>query len=81
MVEDGKTGFVVPMKNPAAFAEKILLLRDDPELLRSMSENARVRYRQKYTASGMTRALEAVYEELLRGDQVRIRTRRLVTKK
>ena len=81
MVEDGKTGFVVPMKNPAAFAEKILLLRDDPELLRSMSENARVRYRQKYTASGMTRALEAVYEELIQKNQVRIRTRRLVTKK
>lgn len=81
MVENGKTGFVVPMRDSAAFAEKILLLRDHPELLRSMSENARARYRQKYTASGMTRALEAVYEELLRGSQVRIRTRRLVTKK
>ena len=79
MVEDGKTGFVLPQRDAGKYAEKLLLLRGHPALYREFSRNAAELYRQKYTASGMTRALEAVYEELLA--QTRIRTSTLVTKK
>jgi hypothetical protein len=40
-VEEGKEGFVVPIRNPAAIAQKLIMLLDDPELVSKMSDNAR----------------------------------------
>lgn len=79
MVAEGQTGFVVPQRNADAFAEKLLYLKQNPEKYQVLSENAISRYRKKYTASGMTKALEAVYLNLLA--QTRIRARIEVTNK
>lgn len=41
IVEDGRTGFLVPPENPEATAEKILQFLDDPELGRRFGQAAR----------------------------------------
>ena len=39
---DGSTGFIVPIRSPAAIAEKLQLLADDPAKLEAMSNQARL---------------------------------------
>lgn len=63
MVTDGVNGFLVPERDPAAMAEKILLLINDRELLARLSLGAREMYEKKFTAAVMTRQLEALYEK------------------
>ena len=43
VVRDGIDGFLVPARNGGAIAEKLALLADQPALLASMSESARLR--------------------------------------
>ena len=62
MVTDGKNGFLVPERDPAAMAEKICALMDDPALRKKLSAGAREVYETKFTASTMTRQLESMYE-------------------
>lgn len=47
IVEDGKTGFVVPIRDANAFADKIRYLYDHPEERRRMGEEARRAVMQK----------------------------------
>ncbi|MFW2373044.1 MAG: glycosyltransferase family 4 protein [Gammaproteobacteria bacterium] len=37
VVEDGKTGFIVPIKDPQAIADRVRQLHDNPDLLNKMS--------------------------------------------
>jgi glycosyltransferase involved in cell wall biosynthesis len=43
LVRDGVDGFIVPQRDPAAIAEKLELLRADPELRRRMGASAALR--------------------------------------
>ena len=61
MVTDGKNGFLVPERDPAAMAEKICALIDDPALRQKLSAGALAAYAEKFTASAMTRQLEDMY--------------------
>jgi glycosyltransferase involved in cell wall biosynthesis len=40
VVRDGVDGFIIPARDPAAIAEKLTRLADDPTLLAALSENA-----------------------------------------
>lgn len=40
VIEDGKTGFIVPIRDPQAIADKIQLLHDDPHRLQEMKAAA-----------------------------------------
>ena len=62
MVTDGKNGFLVPERDPAAMAEKIIELIEDPALRKKLSAGALEAYKTKFTASTMTRQLESMYE-------------------
>ena len=46
LVRDGIDGFIVPQRDPAAIAEKLELLRADPELRRKMGASAALRARE-----------------------------------
>ena len=59
VVEDGETGFLVPIKNPAAVAEKVALLLTDQELALRMGTAARRRYEQNYTVEKFWEKIEA----------------------
>jgi glycosyltransferase involved in cell wall biosynthesis len=63
LVEDGRTGFLVPRGDVAAFAEALGKLLD-PELRRKMGEAGRDRARRLFTAERMVRETLALYDEL-----------------
>jgi len=49
IVEDGITGFLTDIKDPAAIANSLRRLLDDEELRRSMGREGRERYLEKFT--------------------------------
>ena len=63
VIENGVNGFLVPEKDSAAMAEAILRIMNDGELYKSLSEGAKRRFGEKFTARAMTEQLENVYKE------------------
>jgi glycosyltransferase involved in cell wall biosynthesis len=60
IVEDGRTGFLVPRGDPHALSEAILRLIGDPSLRFSMSGEARRSARRRFGAGPLTRAWESM---------------------
>ena len=67
VVEDGVTGFVVPIKRPDIIAEKIDRLVADESLRASMGRLARERIIAHFSLAHMTRRYEALYRECYDG--------------
>jgi len=65
VVEDGKSGFVVPPHDSSALAERVVLLANDPDARRAMAVRARETYERGFTAAHMARQTEALYDMLL----------------
>ncbi len=59
-----ETGLVVPPADPSALAEAVNRLLTDEDTCARYGRNARARYAQQFTASGMTAAYTAVYRRL-----------------
>jgi glycosyltransferase involved in cell wall biosynthesis len=66
LVEDEVTGVLVPPREPAAVGRALARLLGDPELRSRMGEEARVRRERDYDIDSWARALESLYERLLR---------------
>lgn len=62
-VVDGETGFLVPPASPAALADAIEKLMQNPELRQQMSAAAVERIRSKFSLAEMTRDLENFFEK------------------
>jgi len=65
IVEDGRTGLLVPMGDVPAMADAICTILADPEKAAGMGALARQRVEQHFTAGLTARRVEAVYERLL----------------
>lgn len=65
MVTDAWNGYLVPQRNPDALAEKIAMIADDPALYEKLCQGAGESYEQKFTASAMTRQMEALYRKAM----------------
>jgi glycosyltransferase involved in cell wall biosynthesis len=65
VLEDGRTGYVVPSEDPHAAANRILALLGDPERARSMGNLARLVIEEKFSAQGMIRNMAGMYDQLL----------------
>lgn len=63
IVEDGVEGFLLPNRDPCAFAEKCLLLRD-PDLRRQMGKAARAKVKRDFSAVHMATQYHHLYREL-----------------
>ena len=61
MITDGVNGFLVPERDPAAMAERICEIIENPSLYAQLSKGAYEIYEKKFTASAMTRQLEELY--------------------
>jgi len=60
LIEDGKTGFVVPREDDEALVNRIVTLLTNPELCRQMGQNARAKAEQEFALSSfVTRTLNA----------------------
>ncbi|RYD34593.1 MAG: glycosyltransferase [Verrucomicrobiaceae bacterium] len=49
LVEDGRTGYLVPVSDPRAITEKLCLLAANPELRSRLGKNAAENYRNRFT--------------------------------
>jgi len=64
IIRHGENGFLFPPKNPAALAEVLAPLLEDPALRRRVGEAARTTVLERFTIARQTRAIEDVYEAL-----------------
>ena len=65
VVADGETGFVVPIGDVQALAERLRRLRDDPELRSRLGVAGRERMRARFSVERMVGDVERLYEEIL----------------
>ncbi len=63
IVDDGRTGFLVPERDVAGMAERLARLLDDPTLRRAMAAAARARMVEQYDNRQVVAALEDRYDE------------------
>lgn len=61
LVEDGKTGFVVPRQDETALANRMATLLADPELSRRMGEAGRIKAEREFSLERLTSETFAVY--------------------
>jgi colanic acid/amylovoran biosynthesis glycosyltransferase len=64
VVRDGETGFLVPERDSAALAEKLIYLAEHPELWPVLGAAGRRHMETNYNIRCETHKLENVYEEL-----------------
>jgi len=64
VVDDGKTGYIVPPRDPAALAGAIVSLLGDPEACRRMGEQGYAKLKTDMAWSTIAKSLLAVYSEL-----------------
>jgi glycosyltransferase involved in cell wall biosynthesis len=65
VVEDGRTGDLVPPRDPSAMARAIIALLRDPARCTRMGDHARARVLSHYTAEQYVAGVDAVYRELV----------------
>ncbi|MBI4355066.1 MAG: glycosyltransferase family 4 protein [Candidatus Omnitrophica bacterium] len=66
IVHDGEDGYLVPLKNPAALAERLASLIRSPEQTRAVALRGQARARREFTIDRQAREVEAVYGEVCR---------------
>jgi len=64
VIDDGRTGLLVPPKDPARLAEAISNLLADPGLARRMGAQGRQRAHSRFTTDNMVEKTIQVYEEV-----------------
>lgn len=64
IIEENKTGFLVPKKNADALAEKLELLINNPELRKKMGEAGRVRYEKQFTLNKFEERLKGILTKI-----------------
>jgi glycosyltransferase involved in cell wall biosynthesis len=69
LIQDGVSGFVIPATDPYVLVQKLLVLREDPDLARQMGERGRRKVLDELSVQQMVLATTEVYEELCGGSQ------------
>ena len=64
VVKDGATGYIIPPRNPAILAKKIIALLNSPDLMKKMSQKARERYMTLYSFSAYVDRLGKILKNL-----------------
>lgn len=63
LIEDGKSGYLVPSNDPSALAEKITEALSNPQRSKAMAEQARSNIEQHFSAQNMLQQTLGVYEQ------------------
>jgi glycosyltransferase involved in cell wall biosynthesis len=65
LVEDGRTGWLVPPRDPGALADRLGALLLNPEQRRRMGAAGRERARQNFSVDRMVESISNIYDEVL----------------
>jgi glycosyltransferase involved in cell wall biosynthesis len=65
IVEEGKTGWLVPPNDPFALADRFRILLLDPHLRRTMGVAGRARVQERFSLGRMTAEIAKIYDGLL----------------
>jgi glycosyltransferase involved in cell wall biosynthesis len=65
LIEDGRTGLLVPPRDPDALAQAIVKLADDPAFRREIGRAGRARVEARFSLQAKVDATEALYRRLL----------------
>ena len=65
IVEHNVNGMLVPVKNPDALTDAMLLMRNNPDLRKYFADNSLAIIKKKYSNQAIWTLLEAEYKELL----------------
>lgn len=63
-VDDGRTGFVVPRRDPVSLAEKLVVLAEDSSLRREMGAAGRARVENCFSLPRQIAEFDRFYSEL-----------------
>lgn len=66
LVQDGSTGYIVPLDNPDALAQKMNILLDDSQLREKFGINGRKRIEEGFTVGKMVHSIENIYRDTYR---------------
>ena len=64
IVIDGVTGYLVPQKDPAAWAERVITLLRDPALAADFGQAGRQRLQKKFSVHQMIHQLDGLYSQM-----------------
>ncbi len=70
LIDHGKGGFLCPLGNVDAFAEKINYLAESPQLRREMGEYNRAKVERMFTLERMVREYVELFKEVLERKRV-----------
>ncbi len=65
-IEEGKTGFLVPPRNPEAIAEKIIYLLKRPKLMQKMGLEGRKKAEKEFNINDYTKKIEELYKKVIK---------------
>lgn len=65
VVDDGETGYVVPIGDTHALATRLNLLRDDPALRERLGRAAAARMRERFSTERMVESVDGLYARIL----------------
>lgn len=65
VIEEGKTGYLVPQKDAKALAEKIEILIQNPALRQQMGKAGRKKYEQEFTLNKFEERLKGILKEIV----------------
>ena len=66
LVDDGRTGFLIPSRDPDALADRLARLHRHPQLAQTMGEAGRRRACEQHTWQRQAAQLLALYRDVLR---------------
>ncbi len=64
MIDDGKSGFIVPNQNEQALADAIIKLIENPSLRKQFGEEGQKTAQEKFTSNKMAQSIEQIYKKL-----------------
>ncbi len=64
LIEDGKTGFIIPVNNPGAIAEKMRQLIEDPKSIDRLGKSARDKYLKNYTLEDFYKNFDDLFKSI-----------------
>ena len=65
VIEDGRSGYVVPALDTTALADRVLALLDDPARRAAMAAHGRAFVAREFPVEQMVARIDALYERLL----------------